>query len=59
MSKKTWFFDSPLSAVVSVSEDGKIKIEGSKANWIYDIVPENVPAVQCPKIFDFSIDLKI
>lgn len=59
MSKNTWFFDSPLSAVINISEDGKIKIEGSKANWIYDIVPENVPTVRCPKIYDFSIDLKI
>ena len=59
MSKKTWFFDSPLSAVISISEDGKVKIEGSKANWIYDMPPENVSPSRCPKIFDFSIDLKI
>lgn len=59
MSKNTWFFDKPLSAVVNISEDGKIKIEGSKANWIYGIEPENVPPMITPEISDLSIDLKI
>lgn len=59
MSKKTWFFNAPLSAVITITDDGKIEIEGSKSNWIYDIAPENVSAMRCPKIYDFSIDLKI
>lgn len=42
MSENTWFFASPLSAVVTVSRDGKIEIEGTETRWVYDLVPENV-----------------
>ena len=35
----TWFFESALSAVVTVEEDGKISVKGSDARWVYDIAP--------------------
>ena len=35
----TWFFDEPLSAIVTVSSDGEIKIEGKQTSWIHGIVP--------------------
>lgn len=59
MSEKTWFFDSPLSAVISISDDGKIDIDGATANWLYGVTPENVPNSRHPKIDDLAIDLKI
>ena len=40
MSKNTWFFDHPLSAIITISENGDIVIEGDKTNWVYGIVPE-------------------
>ena len=42
MSSRTLYFDSPLSATVTVSEDGRIKIKGRCANWIYGIKPDNI-----------------
>lgn len=35
----TWFFTEPLSAVVTVSSDGTIEIEGSTTTWLDGIVP--------------------
>ena len=35
----TWFFETPLSAVITVEDNGKITIEGSEARWAYDIAP--------------------
>lgn len=35
----TWFFESPLSAVVTVEENGRIAIDGNKTRWVYDIAP--------------------
>lgn len=36
----TYFFSSPLSANVSISKNGDIKIEGTRSEWIYGVVPE-------------------
>ena len=42
MSSRTLYFDTPLFATVTVSEDGRIKIKGRCANWIYGIKPDNI-----------------
>ena len=39
MSPQTWYFTNPLSAVVTVREDGKITIEGSETSWYADVIP--------------------
>jgi len=39
--KNTWFFTDPLSAVVTVTEDGYIRVEGAVTRWMYDVVPES------------------
>lgn len=39
MSDQTWYFDEPLSAVVEISRDGEIRIEGSRTHWMYGIAP--------------------
>ena len=35
----TWFFTNPLSAIVTVTEDGQITIEGETTEWLYGIEP--------------------
>lgn len=37
--KNTWFFTNPLSAIVTVTEDGKITIQGEDTEWLYGIEP--------------------
>ncbi len=56
MSGNTWYFCDPLSAVVTVSEDGHIRVEGSKTEWVYGILPPARPAgAGCePEISDFD-----
>ena len=43
-SKNTWFFENPLSAVVTISDDGDITIEGSKTNWLHNVMPPIPPS---------------
>ncbi len=38
-AKNTWFFTEPLSAIVTLCDDGKIIIEGSETAWVYGIAP--------------------
>lgn len=40
MAAQTWFFDRPLSAVVTVSEEGSVTVEGSTAGWYGGVVPD-------------------
>lgn len=37
--KNTWFFTTPLSAIVTVTEDGKISIQGERTEWLYGVSP--------------------
>ena len=39
MARQTWFFDEPLSAVVTVSTNGEVKIEGANSHWYGDVIP--------------------
>lgn len=43
-SSNTWYFNSPLYAVVTVSADGKVLVEGTKTEWIHGIVPQKLRA---------------
>ena len=40
MGKNTWFFEDPLSAVVTVSQYGTITVEGMESRWIYGVNPD-------------------
>lgn len=53
MGAQTLFFESPLSAIVTVSLDGKIKIEGSESKFAYGITKE-MPECNLPKISNFE-----
>ncbi len=45
-----WYSDAPLSAIVTVYENGVIEVEGSKADWLYDIVPRRKSANTKPEV---------
>ena len=38
-AKNTWFFDEPTSAVVTITDDGEITVEGCETAWLYGVVP--------------------
>ncbi len=38
-AKNTYFFEDPLSCIVTISADGKITVNGQDTDWIYDIDP--------------------
>lgn len=42
MSTRTLYFDSPLYAIVTVSENGNVELRGSSTNWIYGVKPEGI-----------------
>ena len=51
-----YFFSSPLSANVNISKNGNIKIEGTRSEWIYGVVPEASLTEKniIPEISDFE-----
>lgn len=53
-SGNTWYFDAPLFAIVTVSEDAEIEIKGTKCDWIYGVVPENLPECKVPEISNYQ-----
>ena len=38
-SRKTWYFTDPTSAIVTVSSDGKVVVEGCETSWLSGIAP--------------------
>lgn len=58
-AKNTWFFREPLSAIVTVTEDGVIRIEGSHTSWVYDIAPDWTESGMIPVISDHEIQLNL
>ena len=46
----TWFFTDPLSAVISINENGVISIDGYESTWAYDIVPTGASSIVAPRI---------
>ena len=49
MSANTWFSDKPLSAVITVSDEG-IEINGMEADWAYGIRPTELFDGSEPKV---------
>ncbi len=39
MGTNTWFFTDPLSAIVTVEDDGTVAVEGMETTWAYGIEP--------------------
>ena len=38
-SVNTHYFRDPLSAIVTINDDGGIRVEGSRTGWLYDVEP--------------------
>ena len=53
MGAQTLFFAEPLSAIVTVTSDGKINVKGSKTKWSYGVVPPKNADGIMPEISDF------
>lgn len=41
-AKNTWFFADPLSAIVTISNTGRITIEGMETTWLDSVAPSSV-----------------
>lgn len=54
MSAQTLFFKDPLSAIVTVTSDGKVTVKGSETEWMYGIVKDSFPDGIMPKISDYK-----
>ena len=39
-ASNAWFYKDPLCAIVTVTEDGYFKVEGSQSEWLYGIAPD-------------------
>lgn len=50
MSPKTWYYDAPLSAIITIREDGKITIDGASVGWYANVVPVDQPHSMDPNI---------
>lgn len=37
--RNTWFYDAPLSAIITLTTDGRITVQGSRAGWLYNVLP--------------------
>ena len=53
--KNTWYFEAPLSAVVTISDTGAITIDGSRTAWMHNVVPENLPECYHPQISSIQV----
>lgn len=42
MSAQTWYYSEPLSAIVTVTSDGKITVDGKKSTWYAGVDPSSV-----------------
>lgn len=39
MGDQTWFFQTPLSCIVTITSSGQITVEGMETGWAYDVIP--------------------
>jgi len=37
--KNTWFVKEPLNAIITIEDDGTIKVDGCRTEWAYGVVP--------------------
>lgn len=58
-SVNTHYFEKPLSAVVTITDDGKITVTGSQTKWCYDVEPvDPLPGIM-PWISDGDFEVKL
>ena len=49
-SVNTHYFRDPLSAIVTIADDGTIKVTGSETRWLYDVAPVDPLSGIMPRI---------
>jgi len=54
-ARNAWFFKDPLSAVVTVTEEGFFRIDGSETQWLYGIEPDYDDDGMKPSIADRQV----
>ncbi len=60
MSKNTWYTKDPLSAIVTISEDGEITIDGTESEYVYGIIPPETKWNDCePRVLSGNWKLDI
>jgi hypothetical protein len=37
--KNNWAVEDPLSAILTLADDGTVTVEGSQSRWMYDVLP--------------------
>ena len=58
MGAQTLFFESPLSATVTVTSEGSITVNGTKTKWRYGIAKDRFSEGTMPEISDHFIKLQ-
>lgn len=60
MSKNTWYTKEPLDAIITVSEDGEITIDGKNSEYVYGILPPDTKWNDCePRVLSGNWKLDI
>ena len=59
MEPHTWFTDDPLSAVVTVTDEGDINIEGTESKWAYGLVPAKKHSACEPRISNANFKIEL
>lgn len=59
MGSNTWFSDEPLSAIVTITDEGEITIEGVTSKWAYGVRPEKALDNCVPMISSGIFKLKL
>ena len=36
----TWFYETPLSTNITISQNGQIYVQGMESSWVYDVEPD-------------------
>ncbi len=55
---RTWFFDEPLSAIITVTERGMVTVKGSETHYLYGIEPPVNNIHKVPRISSRSYKIK-
>ncbi len=60
MNQNTWYSKEPLSAIVTISEDGEITVDGKESEYVFGILPpENIWPGSEPKVLSGKWKLDI
>ena len=57
MGAQSLFYNSPMSATITVYEDGCVKVKGTDTAWMYGITPKKINNASLLKIEDSEIIL--